>query len=156
QARELRLATVDATPLQVHFAAVGEGVLDGIGIEVLIDVVAAEMPAAGRLSTDREGILHPAAFIDVVNVEIAVASARGPEERVEALDLIHQVADALGLALGAEERDGAVHAVGAEQEQVAHLPVADPLKELFAGVAVPAHEADADFEVMPLGLLVQG
>src|SRR5205823_2057693 len=78
-----------ATAVHIHFRAVREGVFDRVGVEVLIDVIVAirifaVMTAADALGFDRPGAFHPAKLIDVVNVEVAVAAAGGPEEAVEA------------------------------------------------------------------------
>ncbi len=45
-AGELLLAAGHVPAFQVQLGAVGEGVLDRVGVEVLIDVVAAVVPAA--------------------------------------------------------------------------------------------------------------
>ena len=65
----------------------------GVGVEVLVDVVAAVVAAAGGLGLDRPGVLHPAALVDVVDEEVAERAAAGPQEAVEPLDLVQQLAD---------------------------------------------------------------
>ena len=82
-AGELLVAAVDVPAFEEQLGAVAEGVLDRVGVEVLVDVVAAVVPAAGALGLDRPGVLHPAAFVDVVDQEVAEAAAAGPEEPVE-------------------------------------------------------------------------
>ena len=79
-AGELPVAAVDAPPFEHQLGAVCESVFHGIDIKVLVDVLAAVMPAAGSLGLHRPSIFHPAAFVDVVNQEVAVAAAAGPEE----------------------------------------------------------------------------
>ena len=96
-AGEFLVAAVDVAAFEEQLGAVGEGVLDRVGVEVLVDAVAAVVPAAGALGLDRPGVLHPAAFVDVVDQEVAEAAAAGPEEAVELLDLVQQLADAVGL-----------------------------------------------------------
>src|SRR6185437_481954 len=88
EAGELLIASVHAAAFQQQLGAVAEGIFDGIHVEVLIDAVAAIVPADGAARFDRPGVLHPAALVDVVDVEIAVATAAGPQERVETLYLI--------------------------------------------------------------------
>ena len=87
-------------PYEEQLGAVRVGVLDGVLIEVLVDGVAAEMASAGRVSLDRPGALHPGAFIDLMDVEIAEAAAAGPQETDRPLDLVEQLADAFRLRTG--------------------------------------------------------
>ena len=77
-----------AAPVHDELGFVGKRVFHGVGIEVLVDVVAAIMAAAQGLGLDRPGVLHPAAMVDDVDVEVAEAAAAGPEEAVEASDLV--------------------------------------------------------------------
>src|SRR5262249_59675213 len=65
-AGEFLVTPGDGPALQEQFGAVGEGVLGGIGVEVLVDVVAAVVAAAGRIGLDRPGGLSPAALVGVV------------------------------------------------------------------------------------------
>ena len=74
---------------------------------------------------------------------------------MEALDLVEQLADARRLRRRAEQRDRAVHPVGPQQDEVADLARLDPVVKLVAGVAMPAHQTDADLEVLLLGFLAQ-
>src|SRR5262249_55167416 len=134
---------------------VGEGVLDAVGVEVLVDEVAAVDPAAEAAGLDRPGVLHPAALVNVVDVEVAVAAAAGPEEAVEAADLVEQLADAVRLGPGERRADRAVLSVGLQQQDVAELAGLDAVEQLLAGDAVPAHEADADLQLALLRLLGQ-
>ena len=90
-------------------------------IEILIDVLAAVGAAARRRRLHRPGVLHPAALVDVVNQEVAVAAAAGPQERVEALHLVEQLADAGRLGGRGFHGGAARHAIGPEQNQVAEL-----------------------------------
>ena len=92
-AGELVVAAGHGAAFRNSLRAVGEGVLDRVGVEVLIDVVAAVVPAAAGLGLDRPGVLHPAALVDVVDEEVAEAAAAGPQEAVEPLDLVQQLAD---------------------------------------------------------------
>ena len=114
-AGELLVAAGDVPAFEEQLGAVGEGVLDRVGVEVLVDVVAAVVPAAGALGLDRPGVLHPAALVDVVDQEVAVAAAAGPEEAVELADLVQQLADVVGLGRGERRADRAGLAVGPQQ-----------------------------------------
>ena len=74
----LAVAAVDRAAVEKQLRAVGKRVLDRVVVEVLIDVVAAVMPAAGGLRLHRPGVLHPAALVDVVNQKIAERAAAEP------------------------------------------------------------------------------
>ena len=80
-------------PSKIELGAVGKGVFDAVNVEILVDVWAAIMPAADRLGLHRPGIFHPAALVDAVDVEIAEAAAAGPEEAMEASDLVGDFGD---------------------------------------------------------------
>ncbi len=147
--------------VEVQLRAVGEGVLDRVRVEVLVDEILAVVPAADRLGLHRPGLLHHAGLVDVVDVEVREHPARRPQEAVEASQLVHHlghrlrgVADhlrrdaALDLPLGEGRPAGAVHAVGAHRDDVADLAVLDAAQQFVARVAVPAHQADADLEVL--------
>src|SRR5207249_6741127 len=73
-----------AAALEKQLGAVGEGVLRGIGVKVLIDVGAAVVPAAGGLGIDRPGVLQPTALVDIVDQEVTERAAAGPEEGMKA------------------------------------------------------------------------
>src|SRR6186713_788459 len=83
-----------------EFGIVGEGVLDRIAVEVLVDVLVAIVTAADGVRLDRPGILHPAAVINVMDVEVGKATPAGPEEAMEATNLPEQFAGFAGPALG--------------------------------------------------------
>ena len=127
-AGELLVAAVDVPPLEEQLGAVGEGVFDRVGVEVLVDVVAAVAAGARALGRDRPGVLHPAALVDVVDQEVAEAAAAGPEEPVEPLDLVQQLADAVGLGAGQGRADRPGLAVGPQHDDVADLAVLDPVE----------------------------
>src|SRR5205807_2148235 len=61
------LAAPDVAALQIQFRAVAEGILDGIGVEVLVNAIAAVMAAAGSLRLNGPSIFHPTALVNVVN-----------------------------------------------------------------------------------------
>src|SRR5580698_11016762 len=97
---KVSLAVGHVTAFEHQFGAVGKRVLDGVAVEVLIDAVdlrsglrgLAIMPAAVTLGGDRKGVLHPAAYIDIVDQEIAEQTTAGPQEGVELANLISQFA----------------------------------------------------------------
>ena len=102
-----------------------------VGVEVLVDVVAAIMAAAQRLGLDRPGVLHPAAMVDDVDVEVAEAAAAGPEEAVEAPNLVGHFGDVGRLRRRLHRSDRAVHAVAAHQNEVADFAVVDALGQFL-------------------------
>src|SRR5271157_6499260 len=61
----------------------------------------------------------------------------------------------LGLGgTGMDPRTGL--AIGPQRDDVTDLTALDAIKELLAGLAVPAHEADADLEILLDGSFCQG
>src|SRR5690606_41687226 len=78
-------ATPEIYPLSLHDAL------------PIFDRVAPIVTAAARLRLHGPCVFHPAAFVDVVDVEVAIGAAAGPQEAVEPLDLVHQLADIVGL-----------------------------------------------------------
>ena len=56
----LIFAAGDVAAVEIEFGAVGKRVFDGVAIEVLVDVVAAIMPAANGFGLHRPGVFHPA------------------------------------------------------------------------------------------------
>src|SRR5262249_59272300 len=87
-AGEFLVAPGDVAALEQQLRAVGERVLDRVGVEVLIDVLAAIIAAARPRRTHGKRVLHPGALVNVVNQEVAERPAAGPQERMEALDLV--------------------------------------------------------------------
>ena len=80
--------------------------------------------------------------------EVAVAAAAGPQERVEALHLVQQFADAVGLRRRREEADRSVLPIGRSRVMSPIWPSLMRLNSLAAGGAVAAHQTDADLEVL--------
>ncbi len=155
-AAKLLVTPVDAAAVEEQFRAVGKSVLDGVAVEVLVHVIAAVMAAAGRLGPHRPSVLHPAALVDVVNVEVAKGAAAGPEEAVEAPDLIVQVAHALRFSLRAKRGRGPVHAVAPHGDERADLAGLDPIVEFPAGLGMAAHQPYGHLQVPFLRFLGQG
>ena len=147
-ASKLIVATWDGAPVDEHLRAVCERVLDRIGIEVLVDAIVSIVPSSGSHRVDRPVFLHPAAFVDVVDQEVADSTATGPKESVESAQLVEQFALHVFGLFGRCGRTGRTgHSVGSEHEQIADLAVANPIEQLSADDAVSAHEANADFQV---------
>ena len=151
------VGTVDhPATFEEQFGTVRKSVLDRVRVEVLINVVAAEMSPAITFGFHRPGVLHPAAFVDVVNQEVAESTAARPQESVEVLDLVHQLAE-LALILADESRSrGTGHSVSSQHVQFAQFPILDPLEQFATSFAVAAHQADADLQVLLDRLFVQG
>ena len=78
--------------MQIQFGSIGERVLDRVATKVLIDVIPPVMASTGALCLDGPGILHPAAFVDVVDEIVTERAATRPDETVEAADLVEQLA----------------------------------------------------------------
>jgi hypothetical protein len=74
------------------------------------------------------------------------APAAGPQEGVEPADLVEHLGHVRGLRAREGRADDPRDAVGAQQEQLADGAVADAVVQLAAGVAVPAHQADAHLQ----------
>ena len=75
EAGESLIAAGDGAAVDQQLGAVGVGVLDRVRVEVLVDVIATVVASTGGLGLDGEGVLHPAAFVDVVDQEIADGAA---------------------------------------------------------------------------------
>src|SRR5579883_3200299 len=110
-----RLSPADEEELR----AVGERVFDGIVIEILIERIATVMPAAGGVGANGPGILHPAAFVNLMDIEVAIDSTACPKEAVEAANLVSH----LRLIAGTRScvRRLTRHPVSAKQRQVPNL-----------------------------------
>ena len=184
---ELIMAALDGSAVVHELGAVGVGVFHRIVVEVLVHVRLA-LPVLGEVLTpsglchDRPGPfierthhveriaagvfriahgsgLHPAAFVDVVNVVIVEATATGPDEAVEAADLPADFLKVLVLIPeflrdGPRGRHRTVHTVAAHEHHIAHGAFLNFVGHCAARAAVPAHEAHAHLEVLLLGHLV--
>src|SRR4051794_10740175 len=150
------MAAVDITAFEQQLGTVVKRVFDGIRVEVLVDAVAAVSACAGGHGLHGPGVFHPAAFVDVVDEEVAIAAAAGPQETVELPDLVEQLADVAGLGRHERRADRARLAIGPQRDEIANLASLDPVEKLLARLAVTAHQADADLEVFLDRLLTQG
>src|SRR3954452_23639806 len=143
------VTTSDRATFEEQLGAVAERVLDGIVVEVLIHVVAAVMSTAERLGLNGPGIFHPTAFIDVVDQEIAIASAAAPQEGMKPLDLPDQLARLVGgLFRSRFLRRFSRHAIRPEHGQIADCAVLDSFMKFATRAAVPAHQADANLLIL--------
>ena len=96
--------------------AVAKRIFHRVGVEILIDAVAAIVPPAVGLRLHRPRALHPRTFVDIVNVEIAERPAARPHETVESLNLIHQVGLVGRLRRRRKKADRPVQPVGAHHQ----------------------------------------
>src|SRR5207248_408887 len=101
-----------------------KGILYGIGIKVLIHIRCAVsglavVAAAHRLGFDRPTVFHPTEVVNNMDIVVAEASSSGPQETMEAPDLVFQVGDIGRLRQGGEMADEALHAVAAHQDDLA-------------------------------------
>ena len=125
-------------PAEVEeLGAVGIGVFDRVGVEVLVDRLAPVVAAAHRVGLDRPGALHPGTLVDLVNVVVAVHAAGGPEEAVEPPDLVEQLAQ-LRLIVGraggrVRVRRLRAQSIGPHGDDVADLARLDPILQLPSG-----------------------
>ena len=154
-ARHVVAAADDGASVEEVRRAVVEGVLDRVGVEVLVDEVLAVVTAAERLSLHRPLILHPADFVDLVDVEIAEQPAARPQEAVEVLDLEFELILSFGLPLREASRHGPVHPVSSHADEVADLAVLNSLVELLPTAAVANHQTDGALQILLIGLLGQ-
>lgn len=95
------VAAIHAASIHVHFAAIREGVFDGVGIEVLVHIglttgVGLVVASAEGLGFDGPIIFHPAKVVNVMDIEVVEAAAAGPKETVEVTNLPEQFAGAAG------------------------------------------------------------
>ena len=153
-----RESAVHAAAVEEHLGSVREGVLHRVGIKVLVDPRFAagggpDSAAADAVALHGPGVFEPAKVVDVVDVEIAEGTARGPQEAVEPGDLPEQLVGLAGPGLGEGGADHPLHSVAAQQVDLAKLTVLNALVEFLHRMAVPRHEADPDLEVFCVGLL---
>src|SRR5881394_3096198 len=149
------MATADRAAVEKKLCPVCERVLDRIRIEILVDIVAAEMTPAQRLRFDRPRVFHPATFVDPMNVIIAEQPTARPNETVEALDLIHQVRDVLRPRLREGGRNWSMHAIPAHHDDLPDFAAPDAIVQFAARTAMPHHEPDADLHSLLVRFLSQ-
>src|SRR5689334_3374365 len=90
--------------------AVRKSVLDRVIIKILVHHVIPVVTTADGMGFHRPGFFHPAALVDLMDVEITIEATTGPEETMEPFHLVQQLRDAFGIA-GALPCGGA-HATG--------------------------------------------
>lgn len=111
-AGEFALAAWHVATVEVELGLVGEGVLDGVVVEVLVDIFPAVVASTLALCLDWPCVLHPAAFVNIMDEEVAVGAARQPEKAVEATYLVEQFGFACGFLAGEAGGNGLLHTVG--------------------------------------------
>src|SRR5262249_51745387 len=84
-------ATVHASAIHEHFCAILKRVLNGVSIEVLVNIRRAIglltiMPSAQGLCLHWPGVLHPTQVVNVVNVKVVKTAAAGPQEAMKVLN----------------------------------------------------------------------
>src|SRR5450759_309511 len=153
QAGELIVASSHVAAVVKQLDAVGEGVLHGVGVEVLVQRIAPVMAPAQSLRFHRPGAFHPGTLVDLMDEVIAEDAAAGPQKRVEQADLVQQFGDALGL--GWRGAAAGTHAIRAHRHDVADLAAADAVEQFLARPAVADHQPDSDLEVLLHGELAE-
>src|SRR6056297_2155019 len=98
---ELLFAPRNGAAVHEQLRPVIEGVLQMIRVEVLVDRVAPVVTTAEPDRLHRPTPFDPTRLIDVVDQKIADGAAAKPQESMEVLDLVHQLA-----AVGAIWRGG--------------------------------------------------
>lgn len=68
---EFLMAPSHVSPMEIEFGFVRKSVFNGVVVEILVDFVTAVMSPPLSLAFDGPHALHPAAFVDVMNKEIA-------------------------------------------------------------------------------------
>ena len=103
----------------VGLRAVGEGPLDGEGVEILAVIGAVGGAAADAVRRDRPGVLDPADLVDLVDVHLGEQAAGDPEETDEVADLPEQFVLVRRVLAQAADR---VHPVSPDELDVAQSP----------------------------------
>ena len=103
------------------------------------------VPSAHALHGDRPAALGPAGDIDVVDQPVHDEAAVQPGEVAVVGDLVSQLALARRLGL---EAHGPMHAVGAQQDQVANRAIVQSLDDLLTGPVVSPHQTACDLKVL--------
>lgn len=142
------MAAGNISAFEYKLTAIRESVFRGIMIEVLVDIIFPVEPTAGPLGFYRPGIFHPAAFIDVMDQEIAEAATASPEESMEPANLILKFANVIGFWSCKGSADRSSHAVGAKQSEIANLAIFDAIDKFLANTAMPAHQTDSHLQIM--------
>src|SRR5207247_3788138 len=121
----LVVTTCHGAPVEKELGPVCVGVLDRVVVEVLVDVLASVMASAAGLGFDRPGTFHPGTLVDLMNVKVAVTTAAGPEETMEASDLPVKLghrrpARVRSFRAGESRGHWTVHSIGAQSDEIAN------------------------------------
>ncbi len=127
-----------------RLGAVGKRPFDGEGIQVLAAVRAVGDAPANAMRGDRPGILDPANLVNLVNVHFRKQAAGDPQEMNEVTDLPEQLLFS-GRAL--PQVAHRLHAVGADQVDVAQLAGANAADQLVPVARMPALQSRGDLQV---------
>ena len=128
--------------------AVGEGPFDAQGVEVLAAIGAVGGAAPDAVGGDGPRVLDPAQLINLMDVHLGEQAAGDPEEVHEVPDLPEQLFLVGRLLAQVAHR---LHAVGADELDLAQLAVAHTLDEFQAVARVAALQAGGDLKVLLLG-----
>src|SRR5207302_211473 len=77
-----------------------------------------------------------------------VAAAARPNKAVEMANLPEQLARLAGPARGKGRADRTVHAIAAQQNEIANFTILNSLVQLLHRPAVPGHQADPHFQIL--------
>src|ERR1035437_8927740 len=152
------LASRHAPPIEEELRAIGIRILHRVRVEILVHVrdsfrTLAVVAAAPRLSLYRPFVFHPTEMIDDVDVIVVEAAAAGPDEAMEALHLVEQIADAGRFGKRGEVGDGPMHPVTPLEDDLADLAVMDTLGQFLERPAVTRHQSHPYLEVFGGGVL---
>ena len=83
----------------------------------------------------------------MMNVEVVETAATSPKKTVEAPNLPKQFSRMARPLVRKRRRDRLMHAVTAQQNDIANLAILDPVLEFLHRATVTRHQANADFEI---------
>src|ERR1035441_5918769 len=139
------MAVGDVASGHEGLGAVSESVFDGVAVEILAAIGAAGKAPADAVGRHGQGILAPEALVDLVDHQLDEDAAGGPHELVGMAG--EQLPQQLVLALRKRAHEIArIHAISADELDVAHGAIADLLDQGLAGRRMPSHESGADLE----------
>ena len=154
-------STNHSPAFEEQLRTIGERVFDTVDVEVLVNVFTAVMASSITLGFNWPdvlvfGVLHPAAFINVVDQEIAIATAAGPQECVEVADLVFQLILIGWLRPHKSRSCRARDSIGSQGDDFAQIAVLDPFGEFTAICTVATHQSDTDLQIFLQGFFVKG
>ena len=135
-------------PLRNSFRAVFKIVFNGVGVEILVDVVATIMSTTAGLGADRKGVFHPTSFVNIVDEEVAKTTATGPQETMKTANLVFQFRHFIWFRRRKCRTNRTRHAVRLHGNDVANLTVLNTVKKLAPSITVATHEPHTHFEIL--------